>query len=130
MIIFTTPIVPQERKVTAEVALPTAPDGAYCLLEYRDLSGTNYSQVYWFYARERDGEIGFHLGDIEPRVITPSPRIEFNFSEMRKIRPEGDGPLPKHIAHEFEDHWLHSIPSGRTYFANFDVEDRGKWSDA
>jgi hypothetical protein len=126
---FIYPVFPQRKKVVARLDLPTPPSGITCLLQFRDLSGANYSQVYWFYDRENEKGRTFHLASIKPSIITSSPRVTFNFLRERRLIAENNNALPEHIIKEFAPTWEHSIPSGYTTVTSHDVEDRGEWQD-
>ena len=41
-------VIPQRRKVSCDLAFPTYPHGMYVLLQFYDIQGINYQQVYLF----------------------------------------------------------------------------------
>jgi hypothetical protein len=123
------PIFPKKRKVVAKLDTSISPGGIYCLLQFRDVSGTNYSHVYWFYEQEYEEGRIYRLGSIEPNNVTQSPRINFSFSKEKKLLAENKQPIPQYVSKEFSEFWEHSIPCGYTKTASYDVEDRGQWQE-
>lgn len=121
------PIFPQKRKVVAPLSFLQMPDQILILLQFREVSGTNYSQVYWFTITSQK-ETGFYtLSSIDPNIVTPFPRVAFD--KDGKLKAENGQPLAGHIIEYFEDFWNHSITAGYTLATWQGLEDRGEWKD-
>lgn len=122
-------VFPRKRKVVAPIPFPILPNCIYCLLQYRNLSGINYSQVYFFYHQQKESKDIYRLSSINPKVITECPRVDYSGNDERKLEAENEQPLPKHIDWEFMMFWKHSISSGLIGYLPPDIEDRGEWYD-
>lgn len=116
---------PFKKKIVTELSFPVCPEQTLTLLQYRSVLGVNYSSVYWFYKSE---EGIYKLGALDPNIITPSPRV--NYDENSVLKTIDKCPIPKHIKEsDFLNTWNHSIPPGYTITPFLGVEDRGEWHD-
>jgi len=121
-------IFPHKRKITASLNFLLEPFLIMILLQFREVSGINYSQVHLFVNSTKEQTDFYNLSTIKPAIITPSPRIKIDF-QTHQLKTENNEPVPKHISDEFEDLINHSIPSTYTETEWLDNEDRGKWED-
>ncbi|MFN2454275.1 MAG: hypothetical protein ABR577_08645 [Pyrinomonadaceae bacterium] len=120
------PLLPQRRKVVSTLAFPSPPFGILALLQYRDIQGTNYHQLYWFIQ-----EKGYRVGGINPKTLERSPRIDNNISigEAKGLVTEDGSPLPEYIENEFLIYWEKSLSPILVDAEHGGFEDRGEWFD-
>ncbi|WP_456269646.1 hypothetical protein M1D97_04995 [Kushneria sp. AK178] len=115
------------KKVSMNLVSPFAASCIHVLLQFRDISGINYARVYWFFWESQRGEERFRLGDIDPKCISPTPRIDFD-QKLSLVTDGGENP-EKYIGKDFVSVWGSSIPSGHLLNSYRGVEDRGVWED-
>lgn len=120
------PLLPQRRKVVSTLAFPTPPFGILALLQYRDIQGTNYHQLYWFIQ-----EKGYRVGGINPKTLERSPRIDNDVSigEAKGLITEDGSQLPEYIEKEFLIYWKKSLSPLLVDAEHGGFEDRGEWVD-
>jgi hypothetical protein len=120
------PIFPQKQQNTTQLKFPLKPNSIYALVQFRDIKGTNYHQMYWFFSEGSDnGETPtiHRLGSLSPEVPVVSARMEFG----EKIEFDISKSVPKYLL-EFASFWNASISCGILNPSGFyGVEDRGKW---
>jgi hypothetical protein len=116
----------------AHFAFPERPMDLTILLQYRDISSDNFAQIYWFFESFIGPKRFYKLGACDPKVITVSPRIEFE-TEPLKLVVEQSKELPNALTeasgyHEFKSSFKVAVSSG--YFVpDFEIEDRGEWTN-
>lgn len=121
-------IVPQHRQVSCFLEFPIPPFNIYVLLQFCDMQGNNYHQIYWFFSKAVDEDKeSFRLGDINPKVPCVGSRI--NFNENLDLVTEDDSKIPDYVNEGFAVNWPFSIPSGYIKTGLPEVEDRGNWQD-
>jgi hypothetical protein len=123
------PVFPQKRKVKAKLNLPIPPYAIYCLLQYREVSGANYSQLYHFFQSRQEDQKTYRLSSIDPQVIKSGPRIDYDSDDEQGLKAEGNQLLPEYISEEFLALRKNALSSGFTGYELPDVEDRGEWHD-
>ncbi len=138
------PVFPHSRKATSSLGFPGIPQTVYIFLQWRDVSGINYSQVYWLFeefisSNEDRHPIDYKIGSLEPKSVRSFPRVELDVGlDWEGPKKEGmetvltklvseSGVIPNHVE-ELVGMWEHSIPCGYTKTTFYGVEDRGTWS--
>lgn len=121
-----------ENEVEAPLAFPERPKSLSILLQYKDISGDNFCQIYWFFESRVGPKSFYKLGACYPKVLSVSPRIEFVADPFRLIAENGKE-LPKDLE-EAQGYYIFNkslkvaISSG--YFnPNLEIEDRGEWKN-
>jgi hypothetical protein len=120
------PIFPQKQQNSSQLGFPLKPNGVYALVQFRDIKGTNYQQMYWFFyeASQSSRTPGnYRLGSLDPVVPVEAKRMQFD----SKLKFETKKSIPDYLL-EFSIFWNASISTGllkQTKYVN--VEDRGKW---
>ena len=123
-------------EVNAEFQFPKIPGSVKLLLQYRNMSGENYAQLYWFFESTSKPERYYKLGACDPVVVQISPRISFdleNESYQYKLVIENGEEIPPMLRNsqgykEFCDEFVLSVSTGH-YGRRFDIEDRGEWKN-
>lgn len=121
-------------EVNAPFAFPERPPYLSILFQYRDLSGDNFVQVYYFSENYVGPKKFYKLIVCDPDVITTSPRIEFEFERMRLVVKQGkelSGALKKAKGYQdFEKSFKLAVSSGFFIgFLDFEIEDRGEYKN-
>lgn len=118
-------------EVDGSFVFPERPPSLSILLQYRDISGDNFVQLYWFFESFSGRKKFYKLGACDPQVIQVSPRIEFGVEPL-KLVIEQDKELPKVLEQakgyqDFKKSFEVAVSSG--YFVSdfVEVEDRGEW---
>jgi len=114
-------------EVDALFAFPQRPQSLSLLLQYRDLSGENHTQIYWFFESLDAPAKSWKLGACVPRVVQVSPRVELGLAGGLTLEDEGEFPAELEDEYDrFKESFEKGISSG--YFhTRRDVEDRGQW---
>lgn len=114
---FFYPNFPQKQQNSNRLELPLPPIGFYVLLQFSDVKGTNYHQLYWFFTQDKENLGKYRLGSLYPTVPVMWPIIEdFKGSE-----------IPDYLV-EFASIFNCSIPNSYINSEdNLGVEDRGEW---
>jgi len=120
-------------EVNASFAFPERPKSLSILLQYRDISGDNFAQIYWFFESWVGPKKFYKLGGCEPKVVTVSPRIGFETEPFRRLVVEKGKKLPKALEkargyREFNKCFNFSVSSG-SFVPDFIIEDRGEWKN-
>jgi hypothetical protein len=120
------PVAAERTRVVATLQFPMPPKQLTLLLQFRDITGTNYYNVYWFFLEgETTDEGRFRLGGLSPSTIAQAPRVSFD--EHLNLRGEAGSPLREDVVNDFEPVWRCSIPCGHLRGDYAGVEDRGEW---
>lgn len=98
-------MLPVQKRLDVSLILPTQPVDIYALLQYRDVNGTNYFQVYCF--SEMDEKGGYRANIIEPIKAEPIERLHFHDMDDTKLNTT-DKPLPFALR-DFVELWNHSL---------------------
>lgn len=118
-------------EVDGPFVFPKRPHSLSILLQYRDVSGDNFAQLFWFFEDSSGRKKYYKLGACDPKVTQVSPRIEFETEPLRLVVEE-DRELPKalqeaHGYRHFERAFCISVSSGFFVPGWVWVEDRGEW---
>ncbi len=121
---LTFPIFPQKQQNNSQLQFPQKPGSILAFVQFRDIKGTNYHQVYWFFSESiEDEQRIYRLGSISPVVPCESNRMKFSL----KIEVDITGTSPEYFTN-FASFWNSSFPSGFLSLKEFrGVEDRGEW---
>ncbi len=117
---------PSRRKIVAPLEFPE-PFGVHILLQFRDVQGNNYHQLYWFFSDYDTMPVSWHLSTLAPKVPSLSPRISFD--DELNLKTEDNSSFPEYISKEFAVYWSAAISSGYTLSWSGQIEDRGEWHD-
>ncbi|MGJ3250921.1 MAG: hypothetical protein ACFE0J_07290 [Elainellaceae cyanobacterium] len=102
---FRAPILPFQKRLAIAFNLPIQPIDIYMLLQYRDILGSNYYQIYCFSDLDKQGKYRANL--YEPKGFETIDRLHFydaddaNFSMPDKTIP--------YYLKDFIDLWNHSL---------------------
>lgn len=106
---------------------PGRPGSMSVLLQYRDVSGENLAQIYWFFRSLDPHDKGWKLGSCVPKVIERSPRVELDLHGGLTVgEPQELPDETKEEYDKFKDSFEMAVYSGR-YRSYVPVEDRGQW---
>ncbi|MBD2462481.1 hypothetical protein H6G89_15655 [Oscillatoria sp. FACHB-1407] len=106
------PLLPFQQRLALPLNLPAPPVDVYALLQYREISGGNYYQVYCFSDLDEQGNYKANI--LEPSKQEPLERFHFydtddiNLATNEKV-------LPYHVR-DFIDLWNHSLSYRLTIF--------------
>jgi hypothetical protein len=103
--IFRCPMLPSQKRLAIGLNLPTQPVDIYALIQYRDISGSNYHQVYCFSDLDEKGI--YRANILEPQSFEPLDRLHFYDMDDAKL-PIADKLLPFYV-NDFVDLWNHSL---------------------
>lgn len=97
-------ILPTQKRLSIALSFPLRPVDIYALIQFRDILGSNYYQVYCFSALDEKG--GYRANILEPQSSEPIDRI--HFYDMEDLNSNSAAPLPFAVD-DFADLWNHSI---------------------
>lgn len=103
-------MLPAQKRLEVVLTLPLRPIDIYALVQYRDLAGGNYCQVYCFSALDEVG--GYRANLVEPPRPELLERLHFHDMEDAKL-PEKPIPFP---IRDFIELWNHSLSYKVTVF--------------
>lgn len=99
------PMLPYQQRLAVPLNLPVAPVDIYVLIQYREILGNNYYQVYCFSAIDEAGN--YRANILEPSKVESLER--FHFHEMDDANlPANEKSLPYYVR-DFIDLWNHSL---------------------
>ncbi len=108
-------LLPTQQKIVLSLPFPIQPVDVYTLVQYRELSGSNYYQVCCFSAIDESG--AYRANILEPSEIQSMERLhlfdleDFALPETKTdAKADGKEDLPYYLA-DFIDLWNHSISS-------------------
>ena len=111
-------LLPTSKRLKAELSFPTQSVSIEVLVQYREVMGDNFSQLYWFHFSDREGR--YVIGSIEPKTIEPCNRIEMKLPEKEDVEAK-NVPLEMigvgKMSNGFKDflvRWKDSVSSGLT----------------
>jgi hypothetical protein len=130
-------VFPFGKKVEVAKYFPITPSSIWVLLQYRDIFGINYSQLYWFTLSPfSKGKTFYVLSSIAPKKLESSERVDLIIEEVAdmvagsRLGVRGGAGLPEHVKEDFLGLWSHSIGQGALVIAPFEgPEGRGIWSN-
>lgn len=94
--------MPQHKQVTVTLHLPLPTEFLWVLLQFRDVVGTNYHRLFWFFAEhENSGSSRFRLGGVDPQAVESHSRVTFKTSQDLKLVTDDGSPLPEYVVAEF-----------------------------
>lgn len=99
------PWLAYQKRLDIPLKVPASPVDIYGLLQYRDVNGTNYHQVYCFSEVNETGNYRANLA--EPARAEGIERLHFYDSDDAKVSSQ-EKPLPFALK-AFIDLWNHSI---------------------
>lgn len=99
------PILPFQKKLAIATMLPLKPVDIYALIQYRDILGGNYYQVYCFSDLDEKGN--YRANILEPKGFEPLERLHFYDMDDANISI-ADKSLPYYVS-DFVDLWNHSL---------------------
>jgi hypothetical protein len=98
-------ILPVQKRLSIALSLPLRPVDIYALIQFRDILGTNYHQVYCFSALDEKGS--YRANILEPQGSEPLDRLHFyDLEDLNLVTPHQ--PLPFAVE-DFVDLWNHSL---------------------
>jgi len=104
------PFLAHQKRLDVPLQLPANPVDVYVLLQYREITGNNYHQVYCF--SEVNDRGGYRANLVEPLRAELIERLHFYDTDDAKISPqEKNLPYPLKA---FIDLWNHSISAKYT----------------
>ncbi len=98
-------MLPFQKRLAIALTLPIRPVDVYALVQYREVLGGNYYQVYCF--SDLDAKGNYRANVLEPSRFEMIERFHFYDMDDAKISAT-DKPLPYHVV-DFIDLWNHSI---------------------
>lgn len=99
------PLLPIQKKLTLPLSLPVRPVDIYALIQYREIQGGNYYQVYCF--SDLDATGNYRANILNPPRFEPMERVHFYDMDDTKTLPT-DKNLPYQVG-DFLDLWNHSL---------------------
>lgn len=138
------PIFPFRKQVNAPIYLPGLSNNFKILLQFRDIQGQNYYQIYWFFdekwresvrvdknnVTENEKPVSLTLSGLYPTIPKVTPRIEPDLNTMGRTLTIGNNQqLPDNIRREFGELWECSVSADQTLMGKRLVEDMGTWTD-
>ncbi|HIK56079.1 MAG TPA: hypothetical protein IGS37_13060 [Synechococcales cyanobacterium M55_K2018_004] len=109
------PMLPVQKRLEVAINLPTRPIDIYAMVQFREISGGNYAQVYCFSAIDETG--GYRANLVEPPRPELLERLHFTDLEDAKL-PEKVIPFP---IRDFIELWNHSLSYKLTVFYTEDL---------
>jgi hypothetical protein len=99
------PILPFQKRLAIALSFPLRPVDIYVLIQYREILGGNYYQVYCFSDLDEKGNYKANI--LEPPGFEPLER--FHFHDMEDTNTAiADKSLPYYVG-DFIDLWNHSL---------------------
>ena len=98
-------MLPFQKRLAIALSLPMRPVDIYALVQYRDILGSNYFQVYCF--SELDAKGNYRANILEPSKFEQMERFHFYDMDDAKLPPK-EKALPFPVI-DFLDLWNHSI---------------------
>jgi hypothetical protein len=98
-------MLPFQKRLTIALSLPMRPVDIYALVQYREVLGTNYYQVYCF--SDLDTKGSYRANVVEPSRVESLDRFHIYDMDDAKVPPANKS-LPYPVA-DFTDLWNHSI---------------------
>jgi hypothetical protein len=122
------PIFPAKKCVTSVLGFPPpTPDTIDVLLQYGDVLGTNYTQVYSFFNHTHS--TAYKLWMLDQERLVPSPKVTRVFRDTEALETEDGQPLVGPGIGKFQDALKHSIPSAFTILPFTEPQEPGEWAD-
>lgn len=98
------PILPIQQRLNVPVHLPIPPIDLYVFLQFRDISGSNYYQLYCFSEVDNEGNYRANLSDpVKAELLE-----RFHLTDMDDASLPAEKTLPFRVR-DFFDLWNHSI---------------------
>lgn len=98
-------ILPAQRQFSVGVKLPILPVDIYALIQYREILGSNYYQVYCFSDLDEKGN--YRANILEPQSFEALERLHFYDVEDTNLAA-AEKALPYYVG-DFIDLWNHSM---------------------
>lgn len=99
------PILPFQKRLAIVLSLPMRPVDIYALIQYREILGGNYYQVYCFSDLDEKGN--YRANILEPAAFEPLERLHFYDMDDANVSI-ADKSLPYYVG-DFVDLWNHSL---------------------
>ncbi|NJL88126.1 MAG: hypothetical protein HC886_22620 [Leptolyngbyaceae cyanobacterium SM1_1_3] len=104
-------LLPSQKQITLPITIQLRPADVYALIQYRELSGSNYYQLYCFSDVD---ELGCYRANLlEPSSPIVKPRIHFHDSSAAEAS-ETDDEAESYFLKDFVELWNHSLSSRLT----------------
>lgn len=125
------PMFPQKKSVLCKLGFPLRPSTLYLLLQYRDIQGENYHQLYWYFDNNFNSLTiaDYRLGALDPVVPANFPRIIYGGDDYLNFKTVNKKPLPSYISKDIRELFKFSASTGTLKNEAREVEDRGTWTD-
>lgn len=105
-------VLPFQKRLAIALMLPMRPVDIYALIQFRDVLGGNYYQVYCF--SDLDDQGSYRANILEPQGSEPIDRL--HFYDMDDVNPAAvQQALPYYVS-DFIDLWNHSLSYRTTTF--------------
>jgi hypothetical protein len=112
------PILPSQKRLMIAFSLPMRPVDIYALIQYRDILGGNYYQVYCFSDIDEKGN--YRANILEPQGFEPLERLHFYDMDDANVAIV-DKSLPYYVG-DFVDLWNHSLSHRMTTIYSEDIK--------
>jgi hypothetical protein len=99
------PLLPFQKKVVIALSFPLCPVDIYALIQYREILGGNYYQVYCFSDLDEQGN--YRANILEPAAFEPLERLHFYDMDDAGVSI-ADKSLPYYVS-DFVDLWNHAL---------------------
>ncbi len=99
------PVLPFQKQWAIALSLPVSPVDIYALIQYREILGGNYYQVYCF--SDLDDQGNYRANILEPQGLEPLERFHFHDVDDANFSATGKA-LPYYVG-DFIDLWNHSL---------------------
>lgn len=98
-------ILPFQKRLSIALSLPLRPVDLYALIQFRDILGSNYYQVYCFSALDEKGS--YRANILEPQSAESLDRL--HFYDLEEVNLTAPRPTLPFAVDDFVDLWNHSI---------------------
>lgn len=99
------PLLPIQKRLAIALTLPCRPVDIYVLIQYREILGSNYHQVYCFSDLDEQGN--YRANILEPPGLEPLERFHFYDMDDASLAANSQ-PLPYYVG-DFMDLWNHAL---------------------
>lgn len=120
------PLLPSQKKFATDPNLPVRPVDIYAMVQYREILGNNYYQVYCFSDLDNSGN--YRANILEPSRVEALERLHFYDLDDVKL-PTIEKQFPYYVK-DFIDLWSHSLSHRFTVLYSEDVAPTQEVRDA
>ncbi|MEH8018943.1 hypothetical protein MN202_17000 [Rheinheimera muenzenbergensis] len=115
---------PPKKALNIALEMSAISDCVYVFLQFRDILGNNYYQVFWFFNQHLEPDYTFKLGALTPAIPTVMERVSLRTDKFDNINIAVDS-----FDSDFLDTLKISFPCHFLRGSVRDIEDRGRWQD-